>query len=175
MYSAGDIVVTTSASTSLSTSFAHLLHAFKYGRDGCAYTYAHTGMGIYSYISLCTLIPGVCMCVQYRCTKVSKLICAQAAHLHPHVCVASACMCEQAQVSSCILPAEENLHVQLCVQHAGVCHMQEHRFGTLLLVSHPFRQLPKISLPPHLAIPPDCEFSMGLEAFAQCSSVSRKQ
>lgn len=63
MYSAGDIVVTTSASTSLSISFAHLLHAFKYGRDGCAYTYMHTQVWAYTRTSLCAHLYLVYVCV----------------------------------------------------------------------------------------------------------------
>lgn len=112
MYSAGDIVVTTNASTSLSTSFAHLLHAFKYGRDGCAYTYMHTQVWAYTRTSLCAHLYLVYVCMCSTGVQRSLSLFVPRLHiyihtyvLHPHVCASShrcpPAFCQQKKTCMC--------------------------------------------------------------------------
>lgn len=137
----GSMVVTASASTCLSSSFPHLLVCTStqmWWPCGCAYVCSQPD--VRTHIPLCTLVPTICVCNTYvhRCVSVCERICAQAARLCANVCVRR---CRY--ISLCILAAGENR--SLCV-YAGVCHMHEHRLDMLLVVSHPSRQLPKISL-----------------------------
>lgn len=153
MYSAG--VVSASFTTCLSTPFPHLVWMSPEVRwtCGCEHTHAHPSTS-------------VCDACVHTCVSVCEFIFGQNLHIcvHKYVCV---------HVGVFYPCVEQCVCVYRCVPHAlaQTPHVGFRHFPSFQTASQNITLSPCIPIPPL----PQTEFSSGLEAFARCSSVSRKQ